>query len=253
MNVFGWLPARVAPIEVVWFLTGFLPLLRDLRFLWGLRRDQLTLRRDGKNGADDITIMTHIGHNWFVATGHGIIVAMGAIAMALPPSGPRPSPDSGPSVLGLVVTGALFLLSLTFTGMTFWNSGRWALIVRYMKAQPVDQRTIAALIDKVGALEMALAENTVISAHAADRADQAFHEANSVNLKIAAVSERGEATLNEVRRAADAHESRDEAREGRDVGRADQATEDLAHNTELTEAAKDAAETILAEQQKRRR
>lgn len=197
MNVFAWLPDRIALIEIVWFLTGLLPLLRDLRFLWGLRRDQLTLRRDGKNGADDITIMTHIGLNWFIAFGHGVIVAVGVIAMALPPS--VPDPDQAPSLLGYIVTAALFLLSATFTGITFWNGNRWATIVRYMKTQSVELHTVTALIAKVDALGVGLAENTAVSTHAAERAESVYHISNDMNAKLLRQTELGNRQADERR------------------------------------------------------
>lgn len=142
MDALSWLPPSVALIELVCFASGIVPLVADLRFLWKLRGIQLKLRADGVNGADNITIQTHIGLNWFVCFGHMVITAVGVYALFAEPCAPDIARTPNPP--GVVVTMGLFGLSAILSGITFWNSRRWRMIGAYMQRRGIEIRAAHA-------------------------------------------------------------------------------------------------------------
>jgi hypothetical protein len=187
-----WVPRSVNVLEFVWFLTGVVPLAFGLHFLRRLRRVQLAIRAEGKPEADAITIATHIGSNWILAFGFAVIAGLGVVFMLIPPRDPG---DGFWTVTpgGLVLSGGFFLLSGTLWLKSVWNQLRWGVITRYVAAHADEIRTLRGLGETVtqqaaalARVEAALAENTAISAHAADRAEAVYHVSNSMNEKIAA-------------------------------------------------------------------
>jgi len=176
------LPPTVATVEVVWFLTGALPLIYDLIFLWGLRQAQLKLRADGRNGADDLAIRGHIGTNWIVALGHITIATIGVATMTIPPT-----VTASPVALTanqLIVTLGFFVLSALFTAFTFWHNHSWRSIGRYVSEHANHAADMIDLHNLITQLHIELERNTSISQTAATQAEQAYTEANHINLKI---------------------------------------------------------------------
>lgn len=185
-----WVPRSVNILEVVWFLTGAIPLARGLRFLRELRRVQRRIREEQQGEAEEITIATHLGSNAIIAFGHAVIAGIGVAAMALPPANPGGAArDVSP--VGLVLTVGLFLLSLTFWAKSQWNQNRWGVITRYVADHAEEIRTLRGVGETVARLEAQLAENTRLTQHAAEQATAAFEEANSTNLKIERAIELG--------------------------------------------------------------
>lgn len=139
----GWLPDSTSTPEFVWFLTGALPLIVDLRFVWKLWRARRQLRDDGKNGADDIEIVTHIGRNVLIAAGHALIAIIGIAAMVL-----HPVVSSTPEVTptGVVITLGLFGVSVILSLKTWWNNWRWRVSIRYAQDHHHPRDTVSAAV-----------------------------------------------------------------------------------------------------------
>jgi hypothetical protein len=164
---------EVSPLEFTWVALNLLTLAFTITAFFDARADREAVRL--LNGKARELAATGILRR----EGIRVIVQLMLLAVAVPglflaDREPRPPEIAVFTISCLMAVPVLLLVS------SFWDARDRKRMTVLVTAEPLVTKTTS--LDRI---EAALERNTTISQQASDHADRAYHEANSVNEKIA--------------------------------------------------------------------
>ncbi len=121
-----------APQDVIWLVIGILGGGGGLGLLLDFHRERRVLIGDGRNGADELLNGIWLGVAWSLFAQHVAVITIGVVAVALPPANggaARITP------LTVVLTAALFVISVMALGAAGWIRVRRAALRKYLIAR----------------------------------------------------------------------------------------------------------------------